>query len=396
MLLGDDFFADPDALYRRLREEAPVARVVTPIGVRAWIVTRYEDARPALNDARLSKDGRTVAEVVQQHAGAPIRQEEFANSLVEHMLNTDPPDHTRLRRLVNRAFTVRAVARMRPRIVEIAERLADSMAAHGPEVDLFDEFAFPLPMTVICELLGVAEEHREDFRAWSTTLLSSAGPQERSAAARAMAAFLAALVAEKGEHPADDMLSAIVAASEDGDSLSTNEAISMAFLLLIAGHETTVNLIGNGTLALLRHPDQRAALLAAPDLVPNAVEEFLRYDGPINLATLRFTTAPVEIGGTEIPAGEIVLVSLIGANRDPQRYERAAELDVTRDASGHVAFGYGVHHCLGAPLARLEGEIAFRTLLARFPDMELAAEPETLTWRDTSLIRGLHRLPVRI
>ncbi|GAA4553347.1 cytochrome P450 [Pseudonocardia xishanensis] len=391
--LDTAFFADPDGLYQRLREEAPVSRVVTPMGLTVWLVTRYADARPALNDPRLSKSGATFTTLLEKQGITPANRAHFADSLVVHMLNMDPPDHTRLRKLVSRAFTVRAIAEMRPRITAVAEELADAMT--GDEVDLLDAFAFPLPMTVISELLGVPPERREDFRGWSNTLLSAGDPQTRTEAATAMAQFLSDLVADKAAHPGEDMLSAIVRASEDGDSLSHAEVISMAFLLLVAGHETTVNLIANGMLALLRHPDQLAALRADPSLVPNAVEEFLRYDGPVNLATMRFTTEPVEIGGTVVPEGQVVLVSLIGANRDPERYERPTELDVTRDTRGHLAFGYGIHHCLGAPLARLEGEIAFRTLLTRFPEMSLAAEPESLTWRESTLIHGATRLPVR-
>ncbi|MEU7814898.1 cytochrome P450 [Pseudonocardia sp. NPDC049154] len=397
--LDGKFFDDPDALYRTLRREAPVVRVNTPMGLQAWVVTRYADARPALNDPRLSKDGTRFAEILERRSVAPERRMQFADSLAGHMLNTDPPDHTRLRKLVNRAFTVRAIARMRPRIEEIARGLADRMAAKAARegtVDLLDEFAYPLPMTVICELLGVPEGERDDFRGWTTTLLSAAPPEERGAAAAAMAEFLARLVADKAANPGEDMLSAIVKASEDGDTLSAREATSMAFLLLVAGHETTVNLIGNGTLALLRHPDQLALLRADPDLVPNAIEEFLRFDGPINLATFRYTTEPVEIGGTTVPEGEVVLISLVSANRDTERYGEAATLDVTRDAGGHVAFGYGVHHCLGAPLARLEGEIAFRTLLERFPGLALAGDPETLGWRQSTLIHGLGSLPVHL
>ncbi|GAA0930400.1 cytochrome P450 [Pseudonocardia zijingensis] len=386
--LGATFFTDPHELYETLRQEAPVTPVITPEGMRAWVVSRYEDARPALTDPRLSKD------VARFHEDFPA-----GDVLARHMLNSDPPDHTRLRKLVSRAFTVRAIARMRPRIEEIAQGLADRMAAKVDRegvVDLLDEFAFPLPMTVICELLGVPDGERDDFRGWSNTILSEAPQEEHDAAVVAMADFLTRLVAEKGAHPGEDMLSAIVKASEDGDTLSAREATSMAFLLLVAGHETTVNLIGNGALALLRHPDQLAALRADPELVPNAVEEFLRFDGPVNLATFRYTSEPVEIGGTTIPEGQIVLVSLVSANRDPGRFDDPARLDVTRDAAGHVAFGHGIHHCLGAPLARLEGEIAFRTLLGRFPSLVLAGEPETLGWRRSTLIRGLTRLPVRV
>jgi cytochrome P450 len=385
--LGARFFADPHELYRSLRDEAPVTPVSTADGLRAWMVTRYEDARPALNDPRLSKD------VARFHENGPI------SFLDRHMLGSDPPDHTRLRKLVSRAFTMRAIARMRPRIEEIAQALADRMAENAARegvVDLLDEFAFPLPMTVICELLGVPDGERDDFRGWSNTILSESTPEEHDAAAAAMVDFLSRLVAEKSAHPGEDMLSAIVKASEDGDTLSAGEATSMAFLLLVAGHETTVNLIGNGALALLRHPDQLAVLRGDPSLVPNAVEEFLRFDGPVNLATFRYTTEPVEIGGTTIPENQIVLVSLISANRDPARYAEPERLDVTREPAGHVAFGHGIHHCLGAPLARLEGEIAFRALLDRFPGLTLAGEPETLGWRNSTLIHGLTRLPVHV
>ena len=397
--LGGRFFADPDELYQQLRQESPVARVTTPMGLDAWMVTRYEDVRPALNDPRLSKNSTRFAEILDQRSVPHDQRIQLVDAMTGHMLNSDPPDHTRLRKLVNRAFTGRAVAQMRPRIEEIATQLADTMAtkgAGGTTVDLLDEFAFPLPMTVISELLGVPDGERDDFRAWSNTLLAFAPQEERIAAAGAMHEFLTRLVRDKGANPGDDMLTAIVQASEDGDSLSPTEAISMAFLLLVAGHETTVNLIGNGVLALLRNPDQLAALRADPSMTPNAVEEFLRFDGPVNLATLRFTTEPVELGGQLIEAGEIVLVSLVSANRDPERYPEPRELDVTRDAAGHVAFGYGIHHCVGAPLARLEGEIAFRTLLERFPDLSLAEEPERLVWRQSTLIHGLTRLPVRL
>jgi cytochrome P450 len=395
--LDTDFFADPYSLYAQLRVENPVARARTPVGLPVWLVTRYDDARRALNDPRLAKDAAGFARALERHPLPPGRQAVFAQELSRHMLSSDPPDHTRLRKLVSRAFTMRAIAGMRPRIEAIAAGLADQMAAGPPEVDLLDAFAFPLPMSVICDLLGVPDAERATFRRWSNTLLSSDGDGAgRTAAGMAMAQYLTALVAEKRARPADDMLSAIVAASEDADRLSADETVSMAFLLLVAGHETTVNLIGNGVLALLRHPDRLAELRADPELIPQAVEEFLRYDGPVNLATFRHTTEPVDIGGVAIPPGEVVLVALASADRDPDHYPAADDLDLNRDAAGHLAFGYGLHHCLGAPLARLEGEVAFRTLLARFPDLALAVEPDQLSWRSSILMRGLTRLPVRL
>jgi cytochrome P450 len=391
------FFADPYSLYARLRAENPVARARTPVGLPVWLVTRYDDARRALNDPRLAKNAAGFAQVLERHPLPPERQAVFAQELSQHMLSSDPPDHTRLRKLVSRAFTMHAIAGMRPRIEAIAAGLADRMAAGPSEVDLLDAFAFPLPMSVICDLLGVPDTERATFRRWSNTLLSSDGDGAgRTAAGMAMAQYLTALVAEKRARPADDMLSAIVAASEDADRLSADETVSMAFLLLVAGHETTVNLIGNGVLALLRHPDRLAELRADPEMIPRAVEEFLRYDGPVNLATFRHTTESVDIGGVTIPPGEVVLVALASADRDPDHYPAADDLDLHRDAAGHVAFGFGLHHCLGAPLARLEGDVAFRTLLARFPDLALAVEPDQLSWRSSILMRGLTRLPVRL
>jgi len=391
------FFADPYALYARLRAEGPVARARTPVGLPVWIVTRYDDARRALNDPRLAKDATGFARVLDRHPVPPERRAVFAQELGRHMLSSDPPDHTRLRKLVSRAFTMRAIAGMRPRIEALAAELADRMAAGPPEVDLLDAFAFPLPMSVICDLLGVPDTERTTFRRWSNTLLSSDGTgADRTAAGLAIAQYLGALVAEKRARPADDMLSAIVAASDDADRLSADETVSMAFLLLVAGHETTVNLIGNGVLALLRSPDRLAELRADPDLVPRAVEEFLRFDGPVNLATFRHTTEPVEIGGCAIPAGEVVLVALASADRDPDRFPAPDDLDPHRDVTGHLAFGFGLHHCLGAPLARLEGDVAFRTLLGRFPDLSLAVDPDELSWRTSILMRGLTRLPVRL
>ncbi|EXG81063.1 cytochrome P450 family protein [Cryptosporangium arvum] len=393
--LGPEFFTDPHADYSWIREQRPTSRVITPQGNEVWLVTRYADARAALADPALHKDNAEFHALAEARYG-PIPRHEIKNEINSHMLAADPPDHTRLRKLVGKAFTARAIAALRPRIEEIAASLLDEMEAGPDRVDLLDAYAFPLPITVICELLGVSMGDRDDFRAWSNTLLQSADREAHTAAASSIAAYLTALVDERRAHPTDDMLGAIVAASAESDRLSRNEAISMAFLLLIAGHETTVNLIGTGTYALLRDPAQFAALRSDPALVPNAIEEFLRWDGPVHLATLRFTASPTVIGGVRIPAGEVVLVSLTSANRDPERWPDAETLDVRRPATSHLAFGHGIHHCLGAPLARLEGEVAFTALLSRFPALALDADPSTLTWRPSTLIRGLDRLPVRL
>lgn len=395
LTLDDSFLQDPYATYELLREDGPARKVVLPSGWGVWVVTRYAEARAALTDPRLRKDGRVLDQYMPTEATA--EDDPFAEALQAHMLNSDPPDHTRLRKLVGKAFTARRVAGLRPRIEAITEELLDTMAnQHADPVDLLDSFAFPLPMTVICELLGVPPGDREEFRAWSTTVLSDGPDEAVRAASTAMADYLVGLLAAKRAEPADDLLTGLIQARDHEDRLNEQELVSMVFVLLVAGHETTVNLIGNGTLALLRHPDQLARLRQDPSLIPTAVEELLRYDGPVNLATMRYTVEPVRLGDVEIPAGEFVLVSLASANRDHRRYADPERLDVGREPTGHLAFGHGIHFCLGAPLARLEGEVAFRRLFDRFPNLRLAAAPEELRWRNSTLIRGLERLPVHL
>ncbi|MFG3259769.1 cytochrome P450 [Streptomyces sp. NPDC048172] len=394
--LDEEFLQDPYQLYERLRAQRPVAPALLPHGLRVWIVSRYEDARAALADPRLRKDS-----VRQQELSA--RQAEETNStpvipefLNSHMLNTDPPDHTRLRKLVGAAFTSRRVAELRPRITAIVEELLDALP-RGEVVDLVDGFAYPLPITVICELLGVPESDRTDFRSWTATLLNTGVAEaELAAAAEAMLGYLDALIAEKQRAPGEDLISALVRARDDGDRLDEGELRAMVFVLLVGGHETMVNLIGNGTLALLRNPDQLAALRADPGGLPAAIEEFLRYDGPVNFATFRFTTEDVTLGGTTVPEGEFVVIALLSANRDGQRFPDPHALDLGRTTAGHLAFGHGVHYCVGAHLARAQAEIAFERLLGRFPDLALAVPPADLSWRHSTLMRGLEALPVRL
>ena len=311
------------------------------------------------------------------------------------MLNTDPPDHTRLRALVNTAFTTRRVEQLRGRVEQAAGELLDAMAVHD-EVDLLPAYAFPLPTAVICWLLGVPDHDKERFRDVAITMTSAAQHEQMAAAAMGMADYLSRLVESKRENPADDLLSALVHPAGEADRLTGPELRSMAFLLLVAGHETTVNLIGNGVAMLLRNPGQLAALRADPSLMPGAVEEFLRHEGPLNIATYRYTTQPLELGGVRIPAGEFVMVSLASANRDGTRFADADRVDITRNPVGHLAFGHGIHYCIGAPLARMEGEIAIGRLLERFPDLALARDPGQLRWRPSTLMRGLEELPIRL
>jgi cytochrome P450 len=384
--LGADYFQDPYSVHERLRAERPVAAVIMPGGTPAWLVTGYAEVRFALTDPRLCK----------MPPGWHPEPDSIFASLDMHMLNSDPPDHERLRRLVNKAFTARRVEQLRPRITSITAGLLDDMSTQR-EVDLLASFAFPLPVTVICELLGVPVADRDDFRAWSATIVSNTvSPEAFQKDATAMIRYFTALLAAKRREPADDLLSALISARDKGDSLGENELLSMAFLLLVAGHETTVNLIGNGMLALLLNPGEFARLRADPSLLSGAVEELLRYVNPVNNATFRFAAEPVEIGGVEIRRGEVVLVALSGANRDPSRYQDPDRLDIGRDSTGHLAFGHGIHYCLGAPLARLEAEIAFGGLLERFGSMTLAVPAESLRWRPSTLIHGLEALPVRL
>ncbi|GLY49434.1 cytochrome P450 [Lentzea sp. NBRC 102530] len=394
--LPADYVQNPHEVHDLLRAEGPVREVILPHGLKAWLVTRYDEAKIALTDPRISKDIQTGGHLMAKHATQAHVRREVEPTLAVHMLNLDPPHHTRLRKLVTKAFTARRVELMRPRVEEIAAELIAKLD-DGDEVDLLEVFAFPLPITVICELLGIPIDNRDDFREWSNQLLSFGTPEQVQAAAASMAGFLFQHVTAIAEaEPNDTFFSALVHADDSGDRLSTEELISMAFLLLVAGHETTVNLIGNAVLALLKNPEQLQILKDRPELIPASTEEFLRLEGPVNVATFRYTKESVELGGVTVPADEILMVSLIAANRDPQRYENADQLDVTRSAQGHVAFGHGIHFCLGAPLARLEFDVALTRLLARFPNLTLAAEPETLGWRDSTLIRGLHTLPVRL
>jgi cytochrome P450 len=384
--LGAEYFQDPYAVHARLRAQRPVSAVIMPGGTPAWLVTGYAEARAALADPRLCKSP----------PGWHAPPDSIYAALEGHMLNSDPPDHERLRRLVNKAFTPRRVEQLRPRIAAITAELLDEMSTQR-EVDLLVSFAFPLPITVICELVGIPVADRDDFRKWSASIISNTVSVEIfQADATAMVHYFMALLAAKRQEPADDLLSALILARDEGDRLDENELLSMMFLLLVAGHETTVNLIASGMLALLLNPGQLGRLRADPALLGGAVEELLRYVNPVNHATYRFTAEPVEIGGARIGPGEAVIVALSSADRDPSRFATPDQLDLGRDASGHLAFGHGIHYCLGAPLARLEAEIAFGALLDRFGSMELAVPAESLRWRPSTLIHGLETLPVRL
>ncbi|MFC9676025.1 cytochrome P450 [Streptomyces sp. NPDC056949] len=394
-----EFASDPYPAYAWLRENAPVHRTKLPSGVEAWLVTRYADARQALADSRLSKNPEHHAEDAQGKSKTGIPGERSAN-LMTHLLNIDPPDHTRLRRLVSKAFTPRRVAAFAPRVQELADDLIDRFAPRG-EADLIHDFAFPLPIYAICDLLGVPREDQDDFRDWAGMMIRHGGGPRGGVArsVKKIRGYLAELIHRKRNDPGDDLISDLIRASDHGEHLTENEAAAMCFVLLFAGFETTINLIGNGVYALLGNPEQRARLQESiergeRELLDTGIEELLRYDGPVELATWRFATEPLTIGGQQIATGDPVLVVLAAADRDPARFHEPDTLDLSRRDNQHLGYGHGIHYCLGAPLARLEGTVAIETLLRRLPDLALAVDRADLRWRGGLIMRGLRTLPV--
>jgi cytochrome P450 len=389
---GDYDRDDPFPLFAQVRAAGPVHEVRLPDGHAAWLVVGHEEARAALNDPRLSKDMHAAlarsGEVVAEGLPGP--------ALARHMLAVDPPDHTRLRRLAMRAFSRRRVDGLEPRIRSIVGRLLAELEGSGPEADLVAGFAFPLPFTVICELLGVPEPDRAGLGRWFRVLLGPRPHAERAEASRRIVEYLTALLDLKRAEPGEDLVTDLVDAADRDDALTEQEMRSTIFQLVVAGHDTTTSLIGNATVALLRHPAQRDALVADPGLVPRVVEECMRFDAPVPHSTFRYTTEEIRIGGAVIPAYAQVIVSLAAANRDPARYRDPESFDIHRTDGGHLALGHGIHFCLGAPLARLEAGIALTALHSRFPAMRLAVDPSELRWShgDGLVLRGLSELPV--
>jgi cytochrome P450 len=388
----DSYYQDPLGFFARLRESRPAALVPMPSYGRAWVITRYEHVRAVLADPRMARD-------VHRWPGGGRTRPSEATGVYAHMLHFDPPDHTRLRRLVQKAFTPRRAA-LRPQAEQIAAGLLDEMAAaRGDVIDLLDAYARPLPIAVLCELLGIPPADRT----WVAAAVADYDRRaEHDRVERELAAYFTRLIAARRAEPGDDLVSALVVARDsDGPGgaaggLTGNELLSTVYLLVMAGFDTTVNLIASGTLALLTHPEEKSRLRLDPSLLPAAVEELLRFTSPVNHANDRFTTEDVPVGDVVIPAGEWVFPAVSSANRDPARFPDPDRLDLGRDTSGHVAFGYGVHYCLGAPLARMEAEVALGALLDRFPRVSLAVAPEELRWRPVSLMNGLESLPVRL
>ncbi|ALO92006.1 Putative cytochrome P450 [Streptomyces hygroscopicus subsp. limoneus] len=391
-----EFRRDPHAVYAHLRDSAPVCPMRPPHGNETYLVTRYDDARAALSDPRLSKDMYGAMDAYRRIFG------DSSVALDDNMLNSDAPKHTRLRRLVNSAFTPRRVEALRPRIEEIVRDLLDECPARE-RFDLLPAFAFPLPIIVICDLLGVPPEDRTRMQHLSTTVAQTGfGEEAKRAQQRAeegLHAYFTDLLTAKRERPGDDLLSALIAARDNDGGLTESELVSTAFLLMFAGHKTTAYLIGNAVHHLLSHPAQLRAVREDPELIRAAVEELVRYDGSVESATFRYATEDVEYGGTLIPKGALVQIAISSANRDPRKFDAPDELDVRRPGNAqdaHLGFGHGSHYCLGAPLARLETQLALTRLFERFPRMALADPAGAPRWLEVPFpaFRGLAELPV--
>ncbi|WP_413809648.1 cytochrome P450 family protein [Streptomyces sp. OE57] len=381
------FLDNPYPRYAQLREESAVHRVALPDGSPIWLVVREEDVRAGLTDPRLS--------VNKRDSGIGYKGFSLPPALDANLLNVDPEDHQRLRRLVSKAFTARRVESLRGSVQAAVDRLADELASQGGG-DLVSTFSLPLPLVVIGDLLAVPDADRRRFSTWVSSMLTPESPQQIKDAVENIHAFLLDLVATRRGALGDDMLSALIAARDEGDQLTEDELVSLAFLLLMAGSENAQHLISAGLVTLLQRPEQVAELRAEPDLLPEAVEELLRYAHPNQMAIRRFPTEPIEIGGTQIPAGDTVMLCLASAHRDPERYPSPDVFDIRREDKAHLALGQGMHYCLGAPLARMEIQIALDTLLRRFPQLDLAVPPQQLQWRVSFRSRALKAVPVTL
>ncbi|MFN2511931.1 MAG: cytochrome P450 [Pyrinomonadaceae bacterium] len=392
-IVSPQFKANPFPFLASLRTSQPVYRTSLPDKTPVWLITRYEDVAALLKDERFVKNRRT-AMTSEQLRKMPWMPPMF-RPLERNMLDLDPPDHTRLRALVHKAFTPSFIGQMRDRIQILADELLEGEARKG-EMDLIKDYALPIPMTIITEILGVPTSDRDKFHKWSKAVVSLSSPNATLRVIPSVWMFIRYLrrfIKRRRLDPQDDLVSALIQAEEAGDKLSEDELLAMVFLLLIAGHETTVNLIGTGMLALLEHPEQMEKLRQSPAIINTAIEELLRYTSPVFMSTERYAREDLKIQGVTISRGGLTLGVIGSANRDEKVFENANALDITREPNKHLSFGQGIHFCVGAPLARLEAQIAVKTLLRRMPDLKLSVAVDSLRWRPSMILRGLEGLP---
>jgi cytochrome P450 len=394
MKFDDSFYQNPHRVYDKMRARCPVYRVESFMGpLPAWIITGHAEARAVMAHPGISKDVHRFYRTFGQ-VGEPSVMDQHIGSSV---LGSDPPEHTRLRKLATNAFTSAATERLRPQIEVTVGRLLDAMEPRG-RTDLLESLAVPLPILVVSQLLGVTEEGRGQLRRFADANFGDRDERDehsREESIRGLSEYMTGLINSKRAEPGDDLTSRLVAASDSANQLSDTELVSLLVVLLLAGTETTTTWIGNAVYSLLVNPNQLAALRKDMSLLPEAVDEVIRYESPQALATTRYTLEPVTIGDTAIPEHQLVIVALIAANRDPARFPKPKELDIHRDTSGHVAFGHGIHHCLGVQLARMETQIALVALFDRFPQLRLDIKPKKVQWRRNKAMRGLESLPVR-
>ncbi|ADM37818.1 cytochrome P450 [Bacillus spizizenii] len=394
---GKEFHLNPFSVLGRFREEDPVHQFeLKRFGgtYPAWLITRYDDCMAFLKDNRITRD---VKNVMSQEQIKMLNVSEDIDFVSDHMLAKDTPDHTRLRSLVHQAFTPRTIENLRGSIEQITEQLLDEMEKEN-KADIMKSFASPLPFIVISELMGIPKEDRAQFQIWTNAMVdtSESNRELTNQALREFKDYIAKLIQDRRIQPKDDLISKLVHAEENGSKLSEKELYSMLFLLVVAGLETTVNLLGSGTLALLQHKEEFEKLKQYPEMIATAVEELLRYTSPVVMMANRWAIEDFTYKGHSIKRGDMIFIGIGSANRDPNFFENPETLNLNRSPNRHISFGFGIHFCLGAPLARLEGHIAFNALLKRFPDIELAAAPDDIHWRKNVFLRGLENLPVSL
>jgi cytochrome P450 len=392
----------PYEILERLRAEGRVHNLVFPHGAKVWLVTGYDDVHQLLSDPRVSKDGLRANELFARHSGMPVAEDETGSigvndELTRHMLNSDPPRHTRLRSLVNQGLTPKRMSNSRPRLEKVVDQLLDGLDDGRPVVDLIAGFTRPLPISTICDLLGIPPEDEAIFHRWAAELVGAGHPPEVvEAASNNVIEYAKASIEAKRLAPSGDMLSALVLGKDGGDRLTPDELVGMFFLLTMAGHVTSMHTLTNSIHSLLTHPEELAKLQADLSLIRAAVDELMRYDSGVGVGTFRFTKEPIALGDVVIPAGEILALSLSSAHRDATKYPDPDRLDLNRHPAGVLGFGHGTHYCIGAPLARIQVEVALTKLFTRFPKLRLAVDPAELEWENGALMRGLVELPVTL